>query len=224
MLNKIKLIIFDLDGTLADTLWEIRDAMNAALGAYGLPTVNYSAVKRGINNGPRNLCLAMLPEDRRDDSAFVDEFLARYHEEYGKIYENTKKTYDGIHEAVEHLASRGYKLAVLSNKQDGYVKKMTAAFFPDGEFSAARGSDGVLKKPDPALTEELIRSVDPSLTPENCILVGDSDVDVKTAHNAGMLCIGASWGYRGRDLLEENHADIVIDNPEELTSIFRGHK
>ena len=88
MLNKIKLIIFDLDGTLADTLWEIRDAMNAALGAYGLPTVNYSAVKRGINNGPRNLCLAMLPEDRREDSAFVDEFLARYHEEYGKIYEN----------------------------------------------------------------------------------------------------------------------------------------
>ena len=220
MLNKIKLIIFDLDGTLADTLWEIRDAMNAALGAYGLPTVNYSAVKRGINNGPRNLCLALLPESHSKDEAFVDEFLARYHEEYGKIYEKTKKTYDGIADAVRCLAARGYKLAVLSNKQDEYVKKMTAGFFPGGEFSAARGSDGVLKKPDPALTFELIHSIDPELTPECCVLVGDSDVDVKTAHNAGMICVGASWGYRGRDVLEENHADIVIDSPEELTAVF----
>lgn len=220
MLNKIKLIIFDLDGTLADTLWEIRDGINAALAAYGMSSVNYTAVKGGINNGPRKLCQAMLPEPQRSDEAFLDEFLARYNEEYGKVYMNTKKTYDGIRETVAELHRRGYRLAVLSNKQDEYVKALTASLFPDGEIEFALGSTGELKKPDPALTLSLISAVDPALTPRQCALVGDSDVDIKTAHNAGLICVGASWGYRGRELLESNHADIVIDRPEELTTVF----
>ena len=220
MLNKIKLIIFDLDGTLADTLWEIRDGINATLTAFGMSTVNYTTVKGGINNGPRKLCQAMLPEPQRNDEAFVDEFLARYNEEYGKVYMNTKKTYDGIRETVAELHRRGYRLAVLSNKQDSYVKALVANLFPDGEIEFALGSTGDLKKPDPALTLSLIKSVDPALTPRQCALVGDSDVDVLTARNAGAVSVGASWGYRGREFLERSHADIVIDHPEELTAVF----
>ncbi len=218
----IKLIIFDLDGTLADTLYEIRDAMNATLEYFGLPKVDYETVIKGINNGPRRLCCAMLPKELAENDAFVDRFCDKYTEFYGKYYYKTDKIYDGISGTVSSLATRGYKLAVLSNKQDTYVKHLVKKLFPNGEFCTAVGSVGELKKPDPALTISLIKDIDPSLSPKNCAFVGDSDVDVKTAHNAGLLAVGAAWGYRGRQFLAENKADIIIDAPQELLNIFEG--
>ncbi len=220
MRKKVKLIIFDLDGTLADTLYEIRDAVNKTLEYFNFPKVDYETVKRGINNGPRRLCAAMLPEDIASDEAFLDRFCDKYTEFYGEYYHKTDKIYDGITGAVAELALRGYKLAVLSNKQDAYVKHLIKKLFPNGEFCAAVGSLGELKKPDPELTLSLIKGIDPELLPESCAFVGDSDVDIKTAENAKILSVGAAWGYRGRDFLAQNRANIIIDHPSELLNIF----
>ena len=221
MKKKVKLIIFDLDGTLADTIDAIREAVNDTLCRFGFPEVERSDVLAGINHGPRWLCRAMLPEQFRDDEDMIDKVLKYYNGAYAKTFDHTKETYDGIKEAVAELKARGYLLAVLSNKQDAYVQQLCASLFPENTFAAVSGSLPSLTKPDAALTLHLVNQVSPELTPDDCAFVGDSDVDIRTAENAKMLSVGVAWGYRGRDFLTQNRADIIIDHPTELLDIFR---
>lgn len=220
MQKKVKLIIFDLDGTLADTIDAIREAVNDTLCRFGFPNVEREDVLAGINHGPRWLCRAMLPERFRADEEMVDRVLEYYHGAYAKTFDHTKETYDGIKETIAELKSRGYLLAVLSNKQDAYVRHLCASLFPENTFSAVSGSLPDLTKPDAALTLHLMKQAAPDLTPDECAFVGDSDVDIRTAENAKMLSVGVAWGYRGRDFLAQNRADIIIDRPAELLDIF----
>ena len=221
MFKNKKAVIFDFDGTLADTLWAIRDASNIAREKMGLSPITYEDVRAGINNGVRNLVKAsIVPEDKRNDDAYIDASVKIYNEAYSTTYLNTDVPYDGILDAVNELKARGYKLAVLSNKSDNFVKDLTKSIFGTELFSVAKGPSSRIVKPNPELTLETLAELDPALTPEDCVLIGDSDVDIATAKNAGMPVIGAAWGYRGRALLEKKGADVVIDTPFEIVGLF----
>lgn len=222
MFKNKKAVIFDFDGTLADTLWAIRDASNITREKLGLSPITYEDVRLGINNGARNLVKAtIVPEDKKNDEKYIDHAFELYNEAFFETYLNTDTPYDGIFDAVKELHSRGYKLAVLSNKTDNFVKDLVRNIFGTELIPVTRGPlRQDIVKPDPRLTLETLAELDPTLTPDDCVLIGDSDVDIATAKNAGMPVIGAAWGYRGRALLEEKGADVVIDTPYEIISLF----
>jgi len=222
MFKNKKAVIFDFDGTLADTLWAIRDASNITREKLGLPPVTYEDARAGINNGARNLVKAtIVPEDRKNDEEYIDHAFELYNEAFFETYLNTDTPYDGIYDAVRELHARGYKLAVLSNKTDNFVKDLVRNIFGTELIPVTRGPlTQEIVKPDKRLTLEVLAELDPTLTPDDCVFIGDSDVDVATAKNAGMPVIGAAWGYRGRELLEAKGADVVIDTPFEILDLF----
>lgn len=214
---KKKLLIFDLDGTIADTIWSIREGVNLALDLYGYKNRSYEEVREAIGNGAYELIRRSLSEDVREDSDLVLRVLADYDRLYGSTYSHIDGCYDGMMETLVSLKNKGYILAVLSNKQDAYVKKIVELLFDDGFVSFAAGqTDSCLKKPDP--TAALMIADAFELGVEDCAFIGDSEVDVMTAKNAGMTAVGCSWGYRSRDALSD--ADVIVDAPHELDVIF----
>ncbi len=213
---KKKLLIFDLDGTIADTIWSIRDGVNLAMDKYGLPRRDYEDIRRAIGNGARELIRLSVPEDKRADTRLVDSVFADYDKLYARTYANVDGCYPNMSEAIRTLRDRGYIIAVLSNKQDLYVKKIIEMLFPDGTVSLAAGQTELPKKPDP--TVPLMIADTFGVTAADCAFIGDSEVDVKTAKNAGMTSVACAWGYRPREALAD--ADRVIDGAEELLSIF----
>ncbi len=213
---KHKLLIFDLDGTIADTIYGIRDGVNLVMDKYGLPRCDYEQVRKAIGNGSRELLRLSIPEDRRADSAFVDAVHADYDKLYEKTYVNLDGCYPYMSDALHTLHSRGYVLTVLSNKQDFYVKKIIERLFPDGIISFAAGQTKLPKKPDatvPLMIAKMFGAV-----PRECAFIGDSEVDVATAKNAGMYSVACAWGYRPREALIG--ADKIIEHAAELTEIF----
>ncbi len=213
---KKKLLIFDLDGTIADTIYSIRDGVNMAMDKHGFPRRSYEETRVAIGNGARNLIRLSLPDEMRDDEALVDAVFADYDRFYGETYANIDGCYDGMGEAMRELRARGYRIAVLSNKQDAYVKRIIELLFPDGTVEYAAGQTELPRKPDP--TVPLMIAERFGVLPSECAFIGDSDVDVMTAKNAGMYAVACSWGYRPREELEG--ADTVIDRPCELLEIF----
>ena len=213
---KKRLLIFDLDGTIADTIYSIRDGLNMALDKYGFPKRNYEQTRAAIGNGARELIRLSLPKDKRSDASLIDQVLADYDRFYEQTYANLDGTYDGVDTAIRTLTERGYKVAVLSNKQDAYVKKIVPLLFPNGEISYAMGQTDLPKKPDP--TVPLMIATEFGAIAEECAFIGDSDVDVLTARNSGMYSVAVTWGYRPRSELLE--ADALVDNADELLSLF----
>lgn len=215
---KIKAIIFDLDGTLADTIESIRAALNNTLRAYSLPERSYDETVAAIGSGARTLIKLSLPEGQREDDALVSAVLAAYHAEYEKTYAEGVALYPGMPEAVASLSGRGYKLAILSNKPDRFVRALTDILFPAGVISYSAGQGRMPMKPDPTVPLLIAHKLD--TPPYECAFVGDSDVDILTAKNAGMLAVGCAWGYRGAEVLLNAGADIIIGEPGQLSDIF----
>lgn len=213
---KKRLLIFDLDGTIADTIWSIREGVNLALEKYGFAKRGYEDIRRAIGNGAYELIRQSLPCEMRGDGELVMRVLADYDVLYADTCFHIDGCYAGMKEAITLLSERGYSLAVLSNKQDAYVRKIVAHLFPEGEIDLARGQTELPRKPDPTVPLMIAEQFD--VTPDECAFIGDSEVDVLTAKNAGMLSVAVSWGYRPRELLTD--ADIIIDTPQELASIF----
>lgn len=213
---KKRLLIFDLDGTIADTIYSIRDGVNMALRKHGFPERDYEQTRAAIGNGARELIRLSLPEGRQSDDELVDRVLADYDRFYSLTYANVDGTYKGIDTAIKTLVERGYKIAVLSNKQDAYVKKIVALLFPDGEISYAMGQTALPKKPNP--TVPLMIASKFGVSADECAFIGDSDVDVMTAKNAGMYSVAVTWGYRPRSELLD--ADVLVDTADELLSLF----
>ncbi len=213
---KKKLLIFDLDGTIADTIYSIRDGVNLAMDKYGLPRRDYEQIRQAIGNGARELIRLSVPEDRRADAAFVDAVFADYNALYNITYANIEGCYPHMSEALHVLYERGYTLAVLSNKQDIYVKKIIELLFPDRIISFAAGQTDLPKKPDPTVPHMIADMFGAEYG--DCAFIGDSEVDVQTGINAGMTTVACAWGYRPREALAG--ADFVIDGAERLTSIF----
>ena len=212
-----KLLIFDLDGTLADTLISIRDSVNMALEKHQLPLRTYDEVMWAIGNGARELMRRSVPSELSTDQAFIDRIYEDYTEAYNKTFANIDGCYPFVSEVLHTLKERGYTLAVLSNKPDFYTKRIVETLFSDGTVSFAAGQTSLPRKPDP--TVPLMIAERFGVSPQECAFIGDSDVDVMTAKNSGMTAVACSWGYRPKEALQD--ADYIIDDARELLSIFR---
>jgi len=212
-------VIFDLDGTLVNSLEDIADSMNGVLRKYGFPVHHLDRYKHFVGRGMRNLVYRALPEDVRDDEAHVARCRDSMLEEYRRNYVNKTRPYDGIMEMLGELARQGLKLAVFSNKNDDLTKKLVAALLPEGYFAAVIGSGpGMPEKPDPSGV--LLISGQLGIHPERLIYVGDSDVDMETANKAGMCGVGALWGFRTKEELISSGARYVLDHPMDLFRIL----
>ena len=215
-LNKMiyRAVIFDLDGTLADTLEDIADNMNRALAENGFPIHEYDVYRFFIGDGLKNLVTQCLPENARTDAninACHDRMLVEYHSNYI----NKTRLYDGIPELLDTLSSQKIKLAVLSNKADALTQKICNQLLKKWKFDVILGaSDRFPRKPDPA--SALFVAGQMGILPSDICYLGDSDVDMKTAIAAGFYPVGVGWGFRSKEELVENGAKRIIDHPMEI--------
>ena len=210
----IKGIIFDLDGTLCDTLEDIRTGVNSALRRLGYGERTLSEIHSFINNGSRQLIKRSLPEDVQSVDFIVDSALSDYDVEYAKCYCDKTYVFDGITEILDELKTLGFKTAILSNKQDVFVKGIAEKLFEEETFDFVMGQSEFPTKPNPASAHYVAKMI--GAKPESCIYVGDSDVDVATAKNAGMKFRGVKWGYRDVETLKKAGAKIIVSTPQEL--------
>ena len=218
-MKDIKLMIFDLDGTLADTLDGITQGINLTLAEAGYPTHTREDVLAFVNYGTRQYIEEALPKEVRGDVDLVTRLMESYIRHYATTYTQSQ-VYDGITEVLARLDG-DYLLAVNSNKQDEFVKVLTRQLFPEGLFVAAEGfRDDRPAKPDPgmayAIMEIASQKLGCPLTPDQCVYIGDSDVDYNTAKNAGMHAVSVSWGYRPHDFLKGLGSQPVCATPAEL--------
>lgn len=209
-----QLVIFDLDGTLINTIADLADSVNLALKAMGFPAHAYNEYPYFVGNGIYKLIERALPPENRDEHT-IRSVKERFMEHY--MLHNTDKStvYDGIDELLQTLARKGVALAVASNKVNDATVAMIRHFFPDIPFASVIGQrDGVPTKPNPAIVEDILSAT--GIDKKEVLYVGDSGVDIQTAHNAGITAVGVTWGLRPRSELEQNKADIIINSPEEL--------
>ena len=214
----IQLVIFDLDGTLLNTLDDLAYAANAALASCGFASRSLQEVQAFIGNGVEKLLFRTLPDGQKTPEnlarmkhAFLDYYFAH-------LWEHTHP-YDGITEVLTALQTRGIQLAVASNKYFPATEKLLTHFFAHIPFVAVLGQqEGVALKPDPAMVHTVLLQA--HVKPENALYVGDSDVDMQTAHNAGVHACGALWGFRPREVLQPYHPEYLIETPRELLSVI----
>lgn len=217
MKNK-KAVIFDLDGTLLDTLTDIADSMNEVLARYGFPVHDYGAYRTMIGAGMDVLARRAVPEDRRDDET-VSRVAAAMREEYDRRWSLTSRPYPGVTEMLTLLTERGIPFSVLSNKLDSFAKQMVSALLGDWHFFEVRGLvQGLPRKPDPHIALEMADSL--GLPAEQVIFVGDSDIDMETAVSAGMVPVGVLWGYQTPERLTSAGAFALLSSPRELMGIL----
>lgn len=214
---KFKGIIFDLDGTLVDSLHDISDAMNTVLESLNYPTHTYDTYQYFIGSGLRNLVSKALPSTNNSDEQIEICFESMINE-YREICTLKTKPYEGIVELLENLTSQNIKMAVFSNKADELTKKIASEIFPNYFDTAVGLSIEELKKPNPFEAVEISKNW--NLKPEEILFVGDSDIDMQTAVNANMFPVGVSWGYRTEDELKTSGAKLVINNASELIEIL----
>ncbi|MBQ7353158.1 MAG: HAD family hydrolase [Clostridia bacterium] len=212
----VNAIIFDLDGTLADTMDDLMTAINKMLVTLGYDTRTKAELIRFINRGTRAFVRQSLPLEVQDVEFIVDSGIEIYKEEYEKCYLERTEAFDGMKEALEGLKERGIRLAVLSNKPDKFVKDICSKLFGKKLFKVVMGQSDLPTKPDPTSAVLISRLL--GAKPSKCIMVGDSDIDVKTAQNAGMEFVGVSWGYRSERVLSDAGAKYIVEDTEGLIS------
>ena len=218
----MRAFIFDLDGTLIDSLEDIGQACNDVLASHGYPVHPLPAYRFYVGRGFHKLVNDALPEGEaaKLSSDQLTALIAEARARYGENMCVRTKPYAGITEALHQLADDGHALAVLSNKPDDLTVELVRRYFPDVPFALVRGGrDGVPLKPEPDAPLDMLRHMD--FLPERSFYVGDSNVDIFTARNAGMISIGVAWGFRGADELRAAQADHVIDTPEALTRLAK---
>lgn len=213
----MRLLIFDLDGTIAHTALSVCRGVNVALREYGKPSVTQEEVAAAMGSGARMLITRLLPEGDRENGELIEEVLRRYEAAYEEICADAP-LYEGMEETLRTLKERGYLLAVLSNKQDEYVRKMMSAYFEDGFFAHVQGQTSLPKKPDPTVPLMIAEAL--AVPPCECAFIGDSDVDVLTGKNAGMTAVGCAWGYRPYEVLAAHSPHKIVKHPRELLNIF----
>lgn len=214
-----KSVIFDLDGTLLDTLFDLGDSMNNVLERKGFPPHTIEKYRYMIGKGVEFLVKSALPPGNRDETT-VKKLSAEYRDEYDKNWRNHTKPYEGIVELINKLSSRGMKLAVLSNKPHDPALECMSEFLPFEKFDIILGHrQGTLTKPDPGGAVEISKQL--NIPPDQFIYLGDTDVDMKTAAAAGMYPVGVLWGFRTGEELTENGAKALIKEPMELFKIIK---
>lgn len=212
-----KLVIFDLDGTLLNTLEDLCSSTNFALRSENLPGRSLDEVRRFVGNGIRKLIERAVPEGT--DAELTDRVFSAFKTHYTANCEVKTAPYEGIRELLQSLKSRGVLLGVVSNKADEPVKKLIAHYFPDVFDSVVGEREGVRKKPAPDSVLETVRALGCCIS--DTVYVGDSDVDRHTAQNAGCDCVLVSWGFRERALLESFGVPVADSAPELLELLDR---
>jgi phosphoglycolate phosphatase len=211
-------VLFDLDGTLLDTLADIGGAVNTALASLGFPQHPLPAYRYFVGEGIEVLAQRVLPQDRRTD-ADVAACLAAINREYGAGLLVKTKPFEGIPEMLAQCARKKMKLAVVSNKPHDLALRSVAAHFAGDLFAAILGErKGVPTKPDPTIALEAAKIL--SVNNDHCIYVGDSGIDMQTAVNAGMYPVGVLWGFRDADELLASGARTLIKKPLELLGLL----
>ncbi len=207
-----KAAIFDMDGTILNTLQDLQNATNYALREHNFPERTYEEVRNFVGNGVQKLIERALPEGSSYET--VQSVLASFKTYYKVHSTDTTAPYEGIPEVIKKLREAGIKTAVVSNKPDFGVQDLVKDFFPN-LFDAALGEKaGIAKKPAPDMVNSALDSL--AVSKADSVYIGDSDVDFMTAKNSGLSFIGCSWGFKGRSFLEKLGAGTIVDNAEQL--------
>ncbi|HOC56874.1 MAG TPA: HAD family hydrolase [Verrucomicrobiota bacterium] len=214
----IRAVVFDLDGTLLDTLEDIADAANRVLVGRGFPTHPISRYRGFIGEGVVRLMKCALPEPNQDP-ATVQACVEAYQREYARNWNVKTKPYAGVPDLLDALVARGLKLAVLSNKPDAFTQQCVRELLPSWSFDMVIGaSDAFPRKPNPGSALEIARRL--AVPSEECLYIGDSGVDMQTAQAAGMFAAGVLWGFRDRQELLGDGAQALIKEPGEVIGLL----
>lgn len=212
-MDKLEAVFFDLDGTLINTIGDIAYSYNKGLESMGLRQFSEQEYKQIVGRGSLNLCQNLTNHDENLAQDLHKIGVNFYMDSYNK----NSYPYVGLDDAIEVLKTRGIKLAVLSNKPNELTKKIIYSYFPKNTFEMVYGlRDGFKPKPDADFLLEMCRELD--VDPKNCIFVGDSEIDMQTAHNANMLAAGVLWGFRPEEITEDS-CDVIIEEPADLASL-----
>lgn len=207
--------IFDMDGTLIDSLADLADSVNETMDHYEFDHHTLEEYRYFVGNGARKLIIRSVPKDRANDENFISEVLEYYNGCYERRLTNKTKPYEGIVEMLQKLQALNIPLGVCTNKQQFAADEIVSVMFPANTFAAVIGdSEGMPRKPDPTKVLKIASQF--KVEPEHIAYFGDTSVDMETAHNAGFLSVGVTWGFRPRSELIESGAEILIDHPSEL--------
>lgn len=208
-------VIFDLDGTLVNSIDDLADSCNEMLVAYDLPTHDVEAYKYFVGNGVAKLVERALPKEKAESKEFYDKALAKFRAIYNGKVLNKTRAYSGIRETLAKLMEKEIPMAVCTNKPMEAAKAIINILFEPGTFKIVIGDrPGHPRKPDPTTVLEITKEL--GVTPDKVAYLGDSGVDMQTAVNAGFLPIGVLWGFRQRDELEANGAQLLLEKPTDL--------
>ena len=207
---KYRAVLFDMDGTLLNTLDDLRDGVNLILARRGYPQRTTEEICAFVGNGARQLMQLALPAE--SDDAELESVLEEYREWYKVNYCIKTRPYDGVEETLASLRAQGVKMAVVTNKPDATARQLAEKFFP--ELPAFGQRDDVPKKPAPDMVWNAMQML--GVTAQEAVYIGDSEVDVETARNAGLPLIAVSWGFRTEEQLRSAGAEMIVDTMEEL--------
>ncbi|MBI1871537.1 MAG: HAD family hydrolase [Chlamydiae bacterium] len=215
---KFKAVLFDLDGTLLDTLADLANSMNTVLENFNFPIHPIESYKSFVGEGVEYLAMMALPAKERQDS-MIQNCVQAMRKEYQKRWNELTQPYPGIPELLDELAKRQVKLSILSNKPHDFTKIIVEQFLPKWKFKVVLGAQNTLpKKPHPKAALQIAKEMEEP--PEKIIFLGDTKIDMETAVTAGMYAIGALWGFRTREELLQSGAKSLIQKPEELLNQF----
>lgn len=212
---KYKAIIFDLDGTLTDTLVDLAASANHALASMGMPQRSIEEVRQFVGNGVRKLIERAVPTGTSE--ADFERCFANFRQYYLVHCQDNTCLYPGVASMLQELKGKGLKLAIVSNKLQSGVDELYRAYFQDLVDVAIGEREGIVRKPAPDMVEIALSEL--GVTKEEAVYVGDSEVDVLTAQNSGLPCISVLWGFRDRDILLAHGATCLVERPEEICGI-----
>jgi len=214
-------IILDLDGTLLDTLEDLTDSLNHALARAGLAGHPPQRVRSFIGNGARKLIQRALPSKDQQEPELIDRCLEKFIRQYRQCWDNKTRRYPGVALMLDGLEERSLRLALLSNKPHDFTGALAERFLNRWSFARVWGArTGLPLKPDPASTLDLLSMM--GVPPQQGLFLGDSATDMKTARAAGVVAVGAAWGFRDRLTLEAGGAHVVAERPEEVLDFVDG--
>ncbi len=211
-MSRFDTVIFDLDGTLLNTLEDLTDSVNYALGACHMPPRTIEEIRCFVGNGIRNLMLRAVP-DGEENPDFEQAFVI-FQEHYGEHCNDKTRPYEGVLALLKVLFEKGYTMAIVSNKIDSAVKELNDRYFSEYVSVAIGDREGLQRKPAPDTVHVALQEL--GRTKETAVYIGDSEVDLATARNVGIPCISVLWGFRDRELLEKQGADTFAIKPMDV--------
>ncbi|HIJ90768.1 MAG: HAD family hydrolase [Desulfobulbaceae bacterium] len=217
-MTRQKCVLFDLDGTLVDSLADLADSMNRVLIRQGLPSHPVQAYRYFVGDGITRLVQRALPAENQQDE-MVQDCVTKMRQEYALHWADTTRPYPGIAQLLDALTTRGIQMAILSNKAEELTQEVVRTLLPDWHFAAVAGARATIaKKPDPTGALRIANLLDRE--PTDFLYVGDTNTDMQTARAAQMFAIGALWGFRTADELKKNGAQALLSAPMELCSLL----